>query len=70
MDPYDVFTAEEAFFTATSFSIMPVTRFNGQPINTGLPGAITRRLIAAWSEMVGVDIVAQAREYASVAQAG
>lgn len=70
LDPYDVIAAEEAFFTATSFSIMPVTRFNGQPINSGLPGPITNRLIAAWSEMVSVDIIAQAKEYARVAQAG
>ena len=70
LDPYDVLAAEEAFFTATSFSIMPVTRFNGQTINDGLPGPVTRRLIAAWSEVVGVDIIAQAKEYARVAQAG
>jgi len=70
LDPYDVITADEAFFTATSFSIMPVTRFNGHPINSGGPGPVTRRLIAAWSEMVGVDIIAQAKEYARAAQAG
>ncbi|MBM4080301.1 MAG: branched-chain amino acid aminotransferase [Planctomycetes bacterium] len=64
LEPYDVLTADEAFFTATSFSILPVTRFNGQPIGDGAPGPVTRRLIAAWSETVGADIVAQAREYA------
>jgi branched-chain amino acid aminotransferase len=70
LDRYDVAVADEAFFTATSFSIMPVTRFDGQPVRDGLPGPVTRRLIAAWSEMVGVDIVAQARAYARAAQAG
>ena len=70
LDPYDVMTADEAFFTATSFSIMPVTRFNGHPINSGGPGPITKRLIAAWSKMVGVDIMAQAKEYARAAHAG
>jgi branched-chain amino acid aminotransferase len=68
LDPYDVFAADEAFFTATSYSIMPVTRFNGRLIKDGLPGAVTQRLIAAWSEMVGLDIIAQAKEYARVAR--
>jgi branched-chain amino acid aminotransferase len=66
---YDVATADEAFFTATSFSILPVTRFNGQPVGGGKPGPVTRRLIAAWSDMVGLDIVAQARDYARKAEA-
>ena len=68
LDPYDLFTADEAFFTATSYSIMPVTRCNGRPIRDGLPGPVSRRLIAAWSEMVGLDIIDQAKEYARVAQ--
>jgi branched-chain amino acid aminotransferase len=61
---YEVMNGDEAFFTATSFGIMPCTSINGQPIGAGTPGAITSKLIAAWSEMVGVDIVAQADEYA------
>lgn len=61
---YEVLTADEAFHTATSYAVMPCTRFNGQPIGDGKPGDLTRRLISAWSEMVGVDIVEQADEYA------
>ena len=61
---YEVVTADEAFCTATGFAIMPCTRINGQPIGGGQPGKLTRRLIAAWSKMVGVDIVTQADEYA------
>lgn len=61
---YEVVNGDEAFFTATSFGIMPCTYINGQPIGEGQPGAITQKLIKAWSEMVGVDIVAQADEYA------
>jgi len=63
-DVYDALNSDEAFFTATSYAIMPCTRLNGSPIGDGVPGPVTRRLIAAWSEMVGVDIVAQADEYA------
>lgn len=61
---YEVATAGEAFFTATSFAIMPCTRINGQPIGDGQPGPVTRKLIAAWNDRVGIDIVAQADEYA------
>lgn len=61
---YEVTNASEAFFTATSFAIMPCTRINGQPIGDGQPGPVTRRLMEAWNELVGLDIVAQADEYA------
>ncbi len=61
---YEIVNADEAFFTATSFAIMPVTQLNKRPIGDGKPGPVTRRLIEAWSGMVGVDIVAQADEYA------
>ena len=58
--PYDLYTAEEVFFTSTPYCIMPATRFNGLPVNDGRVGAVTQRLLAAWSERVGMDIVAQA----------
>jgi len=54
----------EVYFTATSFCVMPATRFNGYPVGDGQPGPITRQLIRAWSEEVGVDLAAQAEEYA------
>jgi branched-chain amino acid aminotransferase len=59
IQPYDVYTADEAFFTSTPYCIMPATRFNGLPVGDGAVGPITKRLLAAWSELVGVDIVAQ-----------
>jgi branched-chain amino acid aminotransferase len=59
--PYDIYTADEAFFTSTPYCIMPATRFNGLPVGDGQVGPITKRLLAAWSELVGVDIVAQAQ---------
>lgn len=59
LQPYDVYTADEAFFTSTPYCIMPATRFNGLPVGDGKVGAVTKRLLAGWSELVGVDIVAQ-----------
>lgn len=60
--PYDLYTSDELFFTSTPYCIMPATRFNGLPVGDGAVGPITRRLLAAWSRMVGVDIAAQARD--------
>jgi len=59
--PYDIYTADEAFFTSTPYCIMPATKFNGLPVGDGQVGPITKRLLQAWSELVGVDIVAQAQ---------
>ena len=58
---YDLYTAGELFFTSTPYCIMPATQFNGLPVADSNVGPVTRRLLAAWSERVGVDIVAQAK---------
>ena len=58
---YDFYTADEVFFTSTPYCIMPATRFNGLAIGDGRVGPVTQRLLAAWSALVGVDIVAQAQ---------
>jgi branched-chain amino acid aminotransferase len=60
LQPYDIYNADEAFFTSTPYCMMPATKFNGLPIGAGQVGPITKRLLAAWSELVGMDIVAQA----------
>jgi branched-chain amino acid aminotransferase len=61
MQMYDLYTADEVFFTSTPYCIMPATKFNGLPVGNGQVGPITKRLLAAWSEKVGVDIVGQAQ---------
>lgn len=59
--PYDIYTADEAFFTSTPYCIMPATKFNGLPVGDGQVGPVTKRLLQAWSDLVGVDIVIQAQ---------
>jgi branched-chain amino acid aminotransferase len=61
----DVARAEEALLCSTSPCVWAVTRVNGQPIGTGQPGEMVARLQRAWSEMVGLDIVAQALRFRS-----
>lgn len=57
---HDVYNADEAFMTATSKSILPVSKVNGVSIRDSIPGPITGRLIEAWKSLVGIDFVSQA----------
>ncbi|WP_432826505.1 aminotransferase class IV [Dactylosporangium sp. CA-092794] len=57
---FDVYSADEAFTTNTKDCIVPVSTLNGLAIGTGRPGPMYRRLVTAWSEAVGVDIVGRA----------
>jgi branched-chain amino acid aminotransferase len=58
---YDFYTADEVFFTSTPYCIMPATRFNGLSVGDGRVGPVTKQLLAAWSDLVGVDIIGQAQ---------
>tara|TARA_Y100000310_G_scaffold39188_1_gene36767 strand:- start:347 stop:1318 length:972 start_codon:yes stop_codon:yes gene_type:complete len=64
IEPYDVYTADEAFMTGTPFCLLPVTKLNGREIGDGKPGSITTFLLEKWSKNVGVDIVSQIKSYA------
>ncbi len=59
----DIRNAEEAFFTTTSYCILPIRQIDREPPLEPIPGPITARLLSAWSDMVGVDIVAQAGKF-------
>ena len=63
LQPYDLYNADEAFFTSTSPCVLPVTRADRRPVGAGVPGPIVQRLLAGWSEAVGMDIVEQALEF-------
>jgi branched-chain amino acid aminotransferase len=60
LQPYDLYTADEAFFASTSPCVLPVTRVDRRQVGDGKPGSVTQQLLAAWSEEVGLDIVDQA----------
>ena len=68
IEPYDVRAADEAWSTSTPFAMLPITRFDFRPLGDGRPGPIYRKILTAWSEAVGVDIAAQAAEYAELAK--
>ena len=60
LQPYDAYTADEAFLTNTIYCALPVSRIDHRPLGSDIPGPVVQRLLAAWSETVGVDIVDQA----------
>jgi branched-chain amino acid aminotransferase len=60
IDLYDAYTADEVFLTSTSLCICGVSHVNGARIGSGeVPGPVTRRLLEAYSDLVGCDIVGQ-----------
>jgi branched-chain amino acid aminotransferase len=63
LEIYDVAEADEAFFTGTPFCMIPCAEINTYKIGAGKMGPITKRLITEWGQRVGVDIIAQAREF-------
>jgi branched-chain amino acid aminotransferase len=63
LQPYDLYTADEAFVANTNFCVLPVTKADSRPIGDGKPGPVVQQLLAAWSELVGVDIVDQQKRF-------
>lgn len=61
----DLAAAHEILLTSTPNCILPATRFDGHAVGEGVPGPVYRRLLAAWCDEVGIDIVAQARHHAA-----
>ena len=65
IEPYDVYTADEAFMTGTPFCMLPVTSLNGIKISDGRVGPIFKKLLKRWSLNVGVDIELQIKSWQS-----
>ena len=49
-------TLDEAFLSGSSRAVLPVIAIAGQPIGTGQPGAIARRLLIAYNDFVARSI--------------
>lgn len=65
IEPYDVYTADEAFMTGTPFSLLPVVTLNKELISDGKRGTITDQLIKKWSQNVGLDLEQQIIDYSN-----
>ncbi len=49
---YDIYTADECFFTGTGAEIMPVVKVDGRIIGNGMPGRITKMLVEHFRKYV------------------
>ena len=63
IEPYDIYTADEAFMTGTPFCALPVFKFNNLKIGNGKFGKITKKIIDKWGKNVGVNIIQQIKSY-------
>lgn len=61
----DVATADEILLCSTSPCVWPVTHFAGRAISGGKAGRLARQLLAAFSQRVGLDIAAQAKQFSA-----
>jgi branched-chain amino acid aminotransferase len=50
--PYELFNAEEVFFTGTAAERVPVREINKRTINDGRPGPLTKKLMEEFSKLV------------------
>lgn len=48
----DLFGADEAFLTGTTREIMPIVEVDGRQIGTGMPGRVTKQLLAEYRRRV------------------
>ena len=66
IDMYDVYGADEAFITSTSWAICGIREINGRTVGGSTQqqphGPVTSKLMAAYSELVACDYVAQYTE--------
>jgi branched-subunit amino acid aminotransferase/4-amino-4-deoxychorismate lyase len=58
-------SADEALLTSTSICVQPIVACDGGAIGDGEPGPTYRQVLAAWSDLVCVDIAEQARRCAT-----
>ena len=62
--------ADEAWISSTPLCMLPVTRFNFQPVGDGRVAPIYPELLNAWQQQVDCDIKAQAEKFGEMLKAG
>jgi len=58
MTRYDIYTADECFLTGTAAEVIPAVRLDNRVIGDGLPGPVTKQLIARFHELTAASGVA------------
>ena len=52
---YDLWCADECFLTGSGAEVIPVVKLDGRTIGTGMPGPITRKVLAEFRKRVLVE---------------
>lgn len=52
ISPFELFTADEVFFTGTAAEVIPVREINKRKIGNGKPGPVTKRLMEEFQKTV------------------
>ncbi|WP_437188079.1 aminotransferase class IV [Planctomicrobium sp. SH668] len=55
----EVLNAQEAFLTSSTYCILPIGKLNQQRIGEDVPGPVTQKLVALWSEKIGLHFAEQ-----------
>ena len=66
IEPYDVYTADEAFMTGTPFCMLPVTSLNDVKIGDGKVGEHFNSLLKQWSSNMNLNIPKQIQKWNKV----
>ena len=66
IEPYDVYTADEAFMTGTPFCMLPVTSLNDVKIGDGKVGERFNALLKQWSPNMNLNISEQIKKWNKV----
>ena len=61
--PDELAAAAEILLTSTSVCLLPVVQINDHPVGSGCPGPMFEKLMTAWMEHTGVDVVQQAKRF-------
>ena len=51
IQPDELRAADEAFLTSATRGVLPITTIDGRPVGGGVPGPITKRLMALYEEL-------------------
>lgn len=52
---HEIYNAQECFLTGTAAEIVPIVKVDGRRIGAGTPGAVTRKLLAHFQDLVKTD---------------
>ena len=63
LQPYDAYTADEMFFTNTTYGVLPISKVDNRSVGSDIPGPIAKQLLAAWSDLAGYDMVERALNF-------